>query len=360
MAPSRPALNRRRCWSIAAARFTKASPPVPNGLPLMGGGDWNDAMNRVGIAGRGESVWLAWFACSAARRFLDLCQAAGEAQRDSKVEKWLAAVQEALQNSAWDGAWYRRAFYDDGSAIGSAASAECRIDSISQSWATLSRSPSEDRAGQALESALEHLVDEQQRIVALLTPPFEAEGHDPGYIKAYPPGVRENGGQYTHAAVWLAWALAQRGDGDRAEWLFRLLNPVLRCTDRAAVERYRVEPYVLAADVYTSPQHLGRGGWTWYTGSSAWLWRFGIEGLLGLRRSGGELIFDPCIPSEWPGFSAEIRAHGATIHVEVRNPHGKCRGVRALELDDRTIASNRIAIADAAGRHVVVHMGDED
>ena len=160
-------------------------------------------------------------------------------------------------------------------------------------------------------------------------------------------------------SVWLASALAQRGDGDRAEWLFRLLNPILRCTDTAAVERYRVEPYVLAADVYTSPQHLGRGGWTWYTGSSAWLWRFGIEGLLGLRRSGGELIFDPCIPSEWPGFSAEIRADGATIHVEVRNPHGRCRGVRALELDDRTIASNRIAIADAVGQHIVVHMGDE-
>jgi cyclic beta-1,2-glucan synthetase len=331
----------------------------PNGLPLIGGGDWNDAMNRVGIQGRGESVWLAWFACSAARRFFDLCEAAGEAQRDSRVEKWLDGVQEALQHSAWDGTWYRRAFYDDGTAIGSAASAECRIDSISQSWATLSRSPSEDRAGQALESALEHLVDEQQRIVALLTPPFDAEGHDPGYIKAYPPGVRENGGQYTHAAVWLAWALAQRGDGRRAEWLFRLLNPVLRGIDRAAVERYRVEPYVLAADIYTSPQHLGRGGWTWYTGSSAWLWRFGIEGLLGLRRSGGELIFDPCIPSEWPGFSAEIRADGATIHVEVRNPHGRCRGVRALELDDRIIASNRIALADAAGRHIVVHMGDE-
>ena len=329
----------------------------PNGLPLIGGGDWNDAMNRVGIEGRGESVWLAWFACSAARRFLDLCAAAGEAPCDSSVEKWLAAVQEALQHSAWDGAWYRRAFYDDGTAIGSGASAECRIDSISQSWATLSRSPSEDRAGQALESALEHLIDEQQRIVALLTPPFDTEGHDPGYIKAYPPGVRENGGQYTHAAVWLAWALAQRGDGDRAEWLFRMLNPILRCTDRAAVQRYRVEPYVLAADVYTSPQHLGRGGWTWYTGSSAWLWRFGIEGLLGLRRSGGELIFDPCIPNEWPGFSAEIRADGATIHVEVRNPHARCRGVRALELDDRTIASNRVALADAAGRHIVVHMG---
>jgi len=331
----------------------------PNGLPLIGGGDWNDAMNRVGIEGRGESVWLAWFGYSAAHRFFDLCEAADEAPRDSRVEKWIDTVQEALQRKAWDGAWYRRAFYDDGTPIGSAASAECRIDSISQSWATLSRSPSGDRARQALESALEHLVHEEERIVALLTPPFDTEGHDPGYIKAYPPGVRENGGQYTHAAVWLAWALARQGDGNRAEWLFQLLNPALRNTDRAAVERYRVEPYVLAADIYSSPQHLGRGGWTWYTGSSAWLWRFGIEGLLGLRRSGRELIFDPCIPSEWPGFSARIDIDGDSVEVEVRNPDAQCRGVRCLELGDRIIDSNRVDIDEAAGRRIVVHMGQQ-
>jgi cyclic beta-1,2-glucan synthetase len=331
----------------------------PNGLPLIGGGDWNDAMNRVGIEGRGESVWLAWFACSTARRFLDLCKAAGETPGDDRVERWVDAVHEAVQQRAWDGAWYRRAFYDDGTAIGSAASVECRIDSISQSWATLSRSPSADRAAQALESTFAHLVNEDERIVALLTPPFDTEEHDPGYIKAYPPGVRENGGQYTHAAVWLAWAVAEQGDGDRAEWLFRLLNPVLRCTDAPAVERYRVEPYVLAADVYSSPEYPGRGGWSWYTGAAAWLWRFGIEGLLGLRRSGGELIFDPCIPSSWPGFNAQIRIDGATTHVQVHNPDARCRGVRALEVGDRMIASNRVALADAAGQHIVVHMGEQ-
>jgi len=330
----------------------------PNGLPLIGGGDWNDAMNRVGIEGRGESVWLAWFACSVAHRFFDLCKAAGEAQRDHKVEKWIDAVQEALQQKAWDRAWYRRAFYDDGTPIGSAASAECRIDSNAQSWAILSQLPSGDRARRALESALRLLVHGEDRIIALLTPPFDTEEHDPGYIKAYPPGVRENGGQYTHAAVWLAWALAQQGDGDRAEWLFRLLNPALRSVESAAVERYRVEPYVLAADIYTSAEHLGRGGWTWYTGSSAWLWRFGIEGLLGLRRSGGELIFDPCIPSEWPGFSAQIGIDGASIQVEVRNPHARCRGVHTLEVDGRVITSNRVTLDDAADRHIVVHMGE--
>lgn len=327
----------------------------PNGLPLIGGGDWNDAMNRVGIKGRGESVWLAWFACSAANRFFDLCKVAGEEQ-DNSIRKWVDAVKVALQEKAWDGAWYRRAFYDDGTPIGSATSIECRIDSNPQSWATLSQLPGGDRERQALESALEHLVSREDRIIALLTPPFDADTHDPGYIKGYPPGIRENGGQYTHAAVWLAWALAQQGDGDRAGWLFRLMNPILRCIDSADVERYRVEPYVLAADIYTAPEHRGRGGWTWYTGSSAWLWRFGVEGLLGLRRCGGELIFDPCIPSEWPGFSAKINIGKASTQVEVRNPHGINRGVSALELDGEIIPSNRVAIDVAAGRHIVVHM----
>ena len=330
----------------------------PNGLPLIGDGDWNDAMNRVGIEGRGESVWLAWFSCAAVHRYFELCKFTGETQPDRNIEQWLETVQEGLQQKAWDGGWYRRAFYDDGTPIGSATVPECRIDSISQSWATLSRSASGDRAKQALESALKFLVDERERIISLLTPPFDAEAHDPGYIKAYPPGVRENGGQYTHAAVWLAWALAQQGDGDRAEWLFRLLNPVLRCTDKAAVDRYRVEPYVLAADIYSSAQHLGRGGWTWYTGSASWLWRFGIEGLLGLQRSGGELIFDPCIPAKWPGFTAQINTNGALIQVEVRNPLARCRGVRALEVGDHIIASNRVALNAVAGQHIVVHMGE--
>jgi len=330
----------------------------PNGLPLIGAGDWNDAMNRVGIEGRGESVWLAWFACSAARRFLLLCESAGEVERDHRIEEWIDAVQAALQEVAWDGAWYRRAFYDDGTAIGSQNSAECRIDSISQSWATLSHSPAHGRARQALESALAQLVYEQERIVALLTPAFDLEAHDPGYIKAYPPGVRENGGQYTHAAVWLAWAVAQCGDGDRAGWLFQLLNPILRGVDRAAVERYRVEPYVLAADVYACAQYPGRGGWTWYTGSSAWLWRFGIEGLLGLRRANGLLIFNPCIPSQWPGFSARICIDAISVDVEVRNPLSRCGGVRALELGGQIIASNQIAVAAAAGQQLIVHIGE--
>jgi cyclic beta-1,2-glucan synthetase len=330
----------------------------PNGLPLIGSGDWNDAMNRVGIEGRGESIWLAWFACAAAHRYLQLCQSKGAKDQNRSIENWIESVHEALRQNAWDGAWYRRAFYDDGTPVGSASQPECRIDSISQSWATLSGSPQTDRAKQALESALEFLVNEEDRIVSLLTPPFDSEAHDPGYIKGYPPGIRENGGQYTHAAVWLAWALAQQGDGDRAEWLFRLLNPILRSTDKVDVEQYRVEPYVLAADIYSSAQHRGRGGWTWYTGSASWLWRFGIEGLLGLRRSGNDLIFDPCIPHEWPGFAAQINTEAGLIQVDVRNPLARCRGVRALETGDRMINSNRVAIAAVAGHHVVVHMGE--
>jgi len=330
----------------------------PNGLPLIGSGDWNDAMNLVGIGGRGESVWLAWFARCAANRYLDLCKLAGTPPKDSNIERWIEAVQKPLEQIAWDGAWYRRAFYDDGTPIGSASGSECRIDSISQSWAILSRSSSTARAEQGLESALGFLVDEEERIISLLTPPFDDEAHNPGYIKGYPPGVRENGGQYTHAAVWLAWALARQGDGDRAEWLFRLLNPVLRSTEKAAVDWYRVEPYVLSADIYSSAQHRGRGGWTWYTGSASWLWRFGIEGLLGLRRSGKVLIFDPCIPRKWPGFSAQIRTGDALIQVEVRNPLARCHGVRALQVGEHTITSNRIALDAIAGQKIIVHMGE--
>ncbi|HEY5774487.1 MAG TPA: hypothetical protein VIS57_00235 [Xanthomonadales bacterium] len=331
----------------------------PNGLPLIGSGDWNDAMNRVGIEGRGESVWLAWFACATAQRYRQLCQSTGATQQEGKIETWVQSVHEALRQNAWDGAWYRRAFYDDGTPIGSATQAECRIDSISQSWATLSRSPQADQAKQALESALSFLVNEEDRIVSLLTPPFDSDAHDPGYIKGYPPGVRENGGQYTHAAVWLGWALAQQGDGDRAEWLFRLLNPVLRSTDTTDVERYRVEPYVLAADIYSSRQHRGRGGWTWYTGSASWLWRFGIEALLGLHRAGDELIFDPCIPHGWPGFSAQLNTKAGLLKVEVRNPHARCRGVRAVETGGQVINSNRLALDAVAGQHIIVHMGEQ-
>ncbi len=332
----------------------------PQGLPLIGSGDWNDAMNRVGIEGRGESVWLAWFACSAAQRYVELCQFAGETEVDSSIEKWVGAVQKAVQDKAWDGAWYRRAFYDDGTPIGTATGTECRIDSISQSWATLSGSPATERAKQGLESALEFLVHDEERIISLLTPPFDAGVHDPGYIRGYPPGVRENGGQYTHAAAWLAWALAQQGDGDRAEYLFRLLNPVMRSTDKVAVDRYRVEPYVLAADIYSSEQHLGRGGWTWYTGSASWLWRLGIEAILGLRRMGAELVFDPCIPKTWPGFSIDINLDEAPIKVEVRNPLGICHGVCAVETGGHMIASNRLAVDAVQGRHVIVHMGEQD
>ena len=330
----------------------------PNGLPLIGGGDWNDGMNRVGVKGSGESIWLGWFACNTIDRFRKLCEAVGVQRDGNEFEEWANRVRNALETAGWDGEWYRRAFYDDGIAIGSSASSECRIDSISQSWATLGTPVRTERQKQAIDSATEQLVLEDERLVALLTPAFDVESHDPGYVKGYPPGVRENGGQYTHAAVWLAWALAEQGDGDRAEWLFRLLNPVLRCTDTAAVEQYRVEPYVLAADVYCTPEFIGRGGWTWYTGSSAWLWRFGIERILGLRRSGQLLIFDPCIPGRWSGFSARIRIDGSTLDVEVRNPSGICRGVYSLELDAQVIKSNTIPLNQVSGRHIIIHMGE--
>jgi cyclic beta-1,2-glucan synthetase len=225
-----------------------------------------------------------------------------------------------------------------------------RIDSISQSWAVLSRAGEPSRARAAIESALERLVDQDRRLALLLHPPFDRSERDPGYIKAYPPGIRENGGQYTHAAVWLAWALADLGDGDRAEALFQLLNPLGRGHSEDEIERYRVEPYVVAGDVYGAPPHRGRGGWTWYTGSAGWLWRLGAERILGIRRRGGEIVVNPCIPRRWEGFGATVRIAGVEAGIQVENPDRVCRGVVAATLDGRPVAVAAIPL-DAPGRH---------
>jgi cyclic beta-1,2-glucan synthetase len=255
---------------------------------------------------------------------------------------------------AWDGAWYARAFYDDGFTLGSARSRSCHIDSIAQSWAALSGAGGSQRVEQALRSADELLVREHERLVLLLDPPFEGARHDPGYIKAYPPGVRENGGQYTHAAAWLGWAHARLGDGAAAERIFRLLNPVLRTETENEVERYRVEPYVLAADIYSAPGIAGRGGWTWYTGAAAWLWRLGAEAILGLYRENGALRFDPCIPPDWPGFEARLRAFEHELEVVVDNPHRTGRGVLELRLDGVVLESPLVRLDPAQpARHDV-------
>jgi cyclic beta-1,2-glucan synthetase len=304
-----------------------------HGLPLIGTGDWNDGMNRVGEAGRGESVWLGWFLHAALSAFAPLAEARGETRRAAVWRAHAEALRTALENEGWDGDWYRRGFYDDGTPLGSAASDECRIDAIAQSWATLSGAAAPARATGAMAAFDRMLVHRGDRLALLFTPPFDRTSHDPGYIKGYPPGIRENGGQYTHAVAWSIMAFAALGQGDKAVELFGLINPINHTATRAGVLRYKVEPYVVAADVYSMPPHVGRGGWTWYTGSAGWLQRAGVESILGLRLEGDWLIIDPRVPAAWPGFAMTLRYRGATYEIAVANPHGAGNGVLSIDLD---------------------------
>ena len=257
-----------------------------HGLPLMGTGDWNDGMNRVGEQGRGESVWLGWFLHDALARFLKYA----ELRRDSaRTARWLlhmTALKQALEDTGWDGAWYLRAFFDDGFAIGSASNRECRIDSIAQSWAVISGVAAPDRAQRAMEAVDKYLVRTEDGLMTLFAPPFVASTHDPGYIKGYPAGIRENGGQYTHGVLWGIVAFAMLGNGDRAGELFSMINPINHARTLSQAQRYRVEPYVACGDVYSMAPNVGRGGWTWYSGSAAWMYRVAVEYMLGIRLKG--------------------------------------------------------------------------
>lgn len=289
-----------------------------HGLPLILGGDWNDGMNRVGIEGRGESTWLAWFLHNALQRFIPIAEARGDRSHAGAWQAHCDRLKIAVEEHAWDGEWYRRGYFDDGSPLGSAASDECRIDSIAQSWSVLSGAGNPERANMAMDSVLRHLVDEDAQILRLFTPPFERSDRDPGYIKSYPPGVRENGGQYTHAAIWTVYALARMGRTDDAHRVFSMLNPVGHATNREDADRYRVEPYVVAADIYGAADRTGRGGWTWYTGSAGWLYRAAVEAILGLRKEDGRMRIEPALPSDWPGFKATLKQGGKAFFIEVR------------------------------------------
>lgn len=316
-----------------------------HGLPLIGGGDWNDGMNRVGQRGRGESVWLGWFLTCVLRDFAVI---AAEREDTSRARHWRAEREHlvAMLDQAWDGEWYRRAYFDDGTPLGSAQSRECRIDAISQSWAVLSGAASPGRAERAIDSVRMHLVRREAGLVQLLAPPFDVSSPDPGYIQGYLPGIRENGGQYTHAALWTVMAIAELGNGDEAVELFHMLNPVNHTRTAAEVARYRVEPYVLAADVYAHPAHLGRGGWTWYTGSAAWMYRLGLESILGLVRRGDRLSITPCVPGSWRGFSARWR-HGTSVYdIEFQNPHRITRGRIDARLDGEGVDPSSIPLVD--------------
>ncbi len=324
----------------------------PHGLPLIGSCDWNDGMNRVGTEGRGESVWLGWFLHTVLRQFVPIYQRVGDRERASRLAGEASRLTTML-DLAWDGEWYRRAYFDDGSPIGSAQSEECKIDSIAQSWAVLSGAAPLARAERALDGVRSHLVNRGLRAILLLAPPFDRSAQDPGYLKGYPPGLRENGGQYTHAAIWAIMAVARLGNGDEAMELFHMLNPINHTRTPMDVERYKVEPYVVAGDVYAHPEHAGRGGWTWYTGSAAWTYRAGLEGLLGLRRRGESFHVDPCIPAAWPGFSITWRFGASRYEITVTNPDHVCRGVAGAELDGVPCDGAAIPLVDDGRTHHV-------
>jgi cyclic beta-1,2-glucan synthetase len=323
-----------------------------HGLPLMGTGDWNDGMNRVGHQGRGESTWLGFFLHGILGDFAALCETRGDATRAERYRSQARRLASALELS-WDGEWYRRGYYDDGTPLGSAQNEECRIDSIAQSWAVLSGAVPLRFGDRAMDAVRAHLVRRGIRVVLLLSPPFDTSAQDPGYIRGYPPGVRENGGQYTHAAVWAVMAVARLGSGDEAMELFHMLNPINHSRTGADVERYRAEPYVLAGDVYAHHAHPGRGGWTWYTGAAGWLYRTGLESLLGLRRQGATFAIDPCIPASWPEYTIVWRFRGARYEITVTNPEHRCRGVAEAELDGASIDAAAIPLVDDGRTHVV-------
>ena len=336
----------------------KGSTSGPHGLPLIGSGDWNDGMNRVGTEGRGESVWLAWFLIASLERFAGLSEDRGDIEHARLYRSMADDYRQAVEKHAWDGEWYRRAYYDDGAPLGSAQNWECQIDAIAQSWAVLSGAGQASRVSRAMQSVSERLVLSEERLLLLFTPPFDKTSRDPGYIKGYLPGIRENGGQYTHAALWTIWAYAELGLGDEAGRLYRMINPIYHADSLEQVERYKVEPYVIAADVYGISPHTGRGGWTWYTGSAGWMYRLGLEAILGLRKVGDSLSFDPCIPSDWEGFSLTYR-HGESLYrIRVENPQRVNRGVKQVVLDGQEVEDANISLLQDGEHQVQIILGE--
>jgi cellobiose phosphorylase len=304
-----------------------------HGLPLIGSGDWNDGMNEVGAKGKGESVWLGFFLYAVLDRFTALSRARGDAAFTQRCQSEAARLRSNLEKHGWDGEWYRRAYFDDGTPLGSSASAECRIDSIAQSWSVLSGAGQPERSRTAMDALDRHLVRRESGLVQLLDPPFDTSAANPGYIKGYVPGVRENGGQYTHAAIWAAMAFAELGDTARAWELFSMINPVNHAASAEAMATYKVEPYGMAADVYARAPHAGRGGWTWYTGAAGWMYRLAVESLLGLRREGARLRLVPCLPADWQGFKLRYRYFDTVYRIAVLRARGDAGGKSGVTVD---------------------------
>ena len=323
-----------------------------HGLPLMGSGDWNDGMNLVGIGGKGESVWLGFFLFAVLKQFMGLAQRRGDASFAARCTTESARLRDAIEQNSWDGAWYRRAWFDDGSPLGTSSNAECRIDSVAQSWSALSGASEPQRARMAMDAVDRHLVHRDTALIQLLDPPFDRSEPNPGYIQGYVRGVRENGGQYTHAAVWVPMAFAVLGDATRAWELFTLLNPLNHAQSPAALALYKTEPYVIAADVYAHAPHTGRGGWTWYTGSAGWMYQFILESLLGLKLEVDRLYFSPCVPADWKSFQVHYRYRETVYHITVRQT-SIADGRPRLTVDGVEMAGPAIPLVDDHRQHGV-------
>jgi cyclic beta-1,2-glucan synthetase len=314
-------------------------------------------MNRVGIEGKGESVWLAWFLTATLRGFAEHAESRGDDTVAAEFRQQANAYIAALDQYGWDGEWYRRAYFDDGTPLGSSKNEECRIDSIAQSWSVIADGQSSSRAKRraqrrttAMESLYRHLVREDARLLMLLTPPFDKTEKDPGYIKGYLPGVRENGAQYTHAALWAVLATALQGDGDRAFELYQMINPLTHARTPEEVETYKVEPYVVAADVYTAEGQLGRGGWTWYTGSASWMYRVGLEGILGFTKRGDRLFIEPRTPISWREYTIVYRYGKSVYEIVVRNEDGAAWERAEVALDGQPLNGAGIPLVDDGER----------
>jgi len=324
-----------------------------HGLPLMGCGDWNDGMNLVGEKGKGESVWLAFFLYDVLQHFCLLAGRRGDTAFAERCGTQAKILGENIEKGAWDGQWYRRAYFDSGEPLGSASNPECQIDSLPQSWAVISGAGSQDRIRTALDAVAHRLVRREARLIQLFDPPFDKSAMEPGYIKGYVPGVRENGGQYTHAAIWTIMAFALAGETARAwEW-FKLINPILHAQAAWDVARYKAEPYVIAADVYSLPPHAGRGGWTWYTGSAGWMYRLILETLLGVELAVDELRFAPKVPLEWKTFKLDYRHRETLYHIICINVSGGWKVPPKIFLDGHEQPGSALKLMDDRREHFV-------
>ncbi|MBX7143531.1 MAG: hypothetical protein K1X79_03695 [Oligoflexia bacterium] len=337
-------MQRASIYEHCLRAIARSFPVGAHGLPLMGVGDWNDGMNEIGIGGKGESVWVAWFLIDVLRRFIPVCQKRGDSENAQKYSMKIEALTAAAELSAWDGNWYKRAFFDDGTPLGSSANQDCKIDSLSQSWSVIAGTAQKERQLQAMAAADKQLVDANARIIKLLTPSFDKGAEQPGYIKGYLPGLRENGGQYTHAAAWFIMATAMLGQSDRAFELFKLINPIDICAQDAGLKRYRGEPYVVAGDVYSNPAQLGHVGWSWYTGSSGWLYQVGLHTLLGLQLRENSFTLDPHIPSSWREYWVKFTRGRATFNIRVLNPNGVTQGLKSITVNGAAAPANVVAL----------------